>query len=124
MDSSTSTPSQTFSTEVRFDPQQAKAAQDGALAPQGSIITVVNDSNTTVALTCANGFLGVVSVAYALPGQSVEMPCSPAWWDIYALFETSQHVVISGWGGTYTVWSNRKKTGVGIGATVKVSEMQ
>ena len=125
MDQSTSTQFETFTTEVKFDPQQAKAAQDAALAAQGSIITVVNDTNTTVAVTCGNGFLGVTSVGYALPGQSVEMTCSPAWWDIYALFETSRSLIISGWGPTgYNVTYNRKKTGVGIGATVRVSEMQ
>src|SRR5690242_14822493 len=50
-------------------------------------ITVINDTNQGASVFVNNEALGPASLGHVRPGQVLVLPCSWAWWDLYALFD-------------------------------------
>jgi len=83
-------------------------------------ITLTNDTKTGVMACVSNGFLGIRSVGYVMPGHSVTLPSGGALRDVYLLRQADGLVFLNLNGGSINYDS--KKANVHRQAHLKVSE--
>jgi hypothetical protein len=105
--------------------EQVKSSTQGKEAlTSGDQITLQNDTTLSIIACVSNNFLGVRSVGYVLPGNTVKLPSGPAWWDVYLLVETTAAVILTFNGLSWDVVFNYKKSDVNSLANLKVSDFQ